>query len=978
MQKIIFSVLISIFFISFDVSSATKGLDLTFSPNNHLNELNGAVYASFIDNSGTAWVSMERKIFRFNPYQGSGNKTSGPTTYPIPQVYHIFELQDSLIVATHDKGFYTLDRGKDEFVKVETRDFTQITGIMVISEMQFLATTIDGKIHTYTSHWDDEEELSLYRSSTSSCNQKGFSTCLDLLKLEVERGDASEFHFFVQENLKKNFYNFQKSASGVMWLKISDKNQIILQGEDRVKFEYQLPLDIEISSASFTEKQIILGSHRGLILIDQDSREIEILDESKSKIKSNFITSIFQQSSEIFWIGTYAGISFLTIDDMEVFDSESCALPSNDIGGIYIADNSAIFVTYGGISVTERIGSKIVCPAKQLERGSEKRLMNVYRLGELLVLGSQGDSITIHDEAVNYASATGIWLPKKLTGVASLGQDRYAVSSISDGLTIITLGDIIGSSINLKDSAPAWSPIKLSDDKILYIKNYKIQAHNLSNTQLEIALPSSFLSEEFQFLTMSDESNLILATTLDNKVIGYQMDDSQKEVNEVFQYELDAVGYSAITINSELIVAQDNGLSIINRETGTIRKRRLVSPSGRSFNFNFAAVSQLDDKHIILGSSEGAVLLSLESITHTRPPKLNFTSFSVNGEPIEIGAPLHQVEDITLPHDAYHFSAGFAVMDYVNPNRSSYQYKLEGLDENWIDSGHTPIATYTNLTPGKYTLKVIGANADGVWNNEGISIDLIVKSAPWATWWAYSLYATMALLGLALFKRHYDTVQLQIKALAISREMVEATEGSTETLYNRIKRFNELLQSRDNLFQSSLGDVLALSNKADQEGEPNLASEQLIRCTTFLHDRLISQRAETSYYLSELIHLAFDCYHESKLPTQPKYIALVDVNESMLSARSSVHFFALLVGIFEWLPDNYQNRQVVNTPVNVHTLELDESRLAVQVTLGHSLEIPSSLSNDRMLAPLLELTNLIIELDDANPTQFRLLVPGVT
>jgi hypothetical protein len=53
---------------------------------------------------------------------------------------------------------------------------------------------------------------------------------------------------------------------------------------------------------------------------------------------------------------------------------------------------------------------------------------------------------------------------------------------------------------------------------------------------------------------------------------------------------------------------------------------------------------------------------------------------------------------------------------FSQPGKNLYQYKLEGFDENWIQSGTAHTATYTNLDPDIYTFHVKGSNSDGVWN----------------------------------------------------------------------------------------------------------------------------------------------------------------------------------------------------------------------------------------------------------------------
>ncbi len=953
------------------MNGAANGLVSIFSPTSHLNELNGAVQTIFIDDTGSAWVSTEKKIFKYRPYQDNQINNTQENNYDVADVHHIFELDEYLIAATYNDGFLFLDREVNQFVDIETRKYEPLTGIIVLSEAQFLAITESGKVHTYTSHIDKNDEVSLYRSSTSPCSESGFEGCLELIELEFKKAKLRDLHFYTKQANKKNHYKLSKNNNDTKLLIIDSANKIHLDINGERTFSYQLPKNTEITSTALTENTIVLGSHRGLLIVDQESGTLRVKDESNSRIKSNFVTAILKQSEHIFWLGTYSGISFLKNDEVSVIDIESCGLISNDVGGIFTTEDRIILATYAGLAIIKRQETSISCPATRIQNMPETRLMNVYRLNDVLLFGSRGNTIAKKMDDLSNVAIPSISWPTKLTGFSPLNSRTYALSSMTRGLTLVRLDESGNSFFDVADTAPAWSPVSLSDQLVLYIKDFKIKLVDLSDRR-QLA-PGSFDDEKFQFLTLSVDNQTVIATTLDSNIITYMYDEATSKIIEKSRFQLDTIGYSAIMIEEALIVAQDNGVSIIDLETGKISKKRLTAPSGRYFNFNFGAVSKLDNQHVVLGATEGAVILPLTSPTPTPPPKLNFTSFAVKGEQMKIGAPLHQIQDITLPHDAYHFSAGFAVMDYINPNRSIYKYKLEGLDDDWIDGGHTPSATYTNLSPGEYTLKVIGANADGVWNNEGIGVDIIVKAAPWATKWAYAFYVCFAMIALWLFKRQYDTVQLQIKAVALSREMVEATEGNTETLYHRIERFTQLLSSRDDLFQSVLTDVTNLANEAEQSNEPNFAAEHLIKCTSYLHERLISQRAESSYYASELVNLAFEQYHEAKLSSQPKYIPLVDVNEEALDAHSSVHLYAILVGILEWLPDNYLTNQVISTAINVKTLAHDEGDFKLQIALGHALDTPSLLTNDHLLQPLLALSEFTVKADDNTPNRLLLL-----
>jgi serine phosphatase RsbU (regulator of sigma subunit)/streptogramin lyase len=95
---------------------------------------------------------------------------------------------------------------------------------------------------------------------------------------------------------------------------------------------------------------------------------------------------------------------------------------------------------------------------------------------------------------------------------------------------------------------------------------------------------------------------------------------------------------------------------------------------------------------------------------------------------------------ITLAHDQNMLTFEFAALDYSSPEMNRYRYRMDGLDEKWIDAGTARSATYTYLGPGEYTFRVIGSNNHGVWNTKGASIRIVVQPPWWQTPLAYATY----------------------------------------------------------------------------------------------------------------------------------------------------------------------------------------------------------------------------------------------
>lgn len=162
---------------------------------------------------------------------------------------------------------------------------------------------------------------------------------------------------------------------------------------------------------------------------------------------------------------------------------------------------------------------------------------------------------------------------------------------------------------------------------------------------------------------------------------------------------------------------------------------------------------------IYLGSVNGiAVFDPINLPKNSNSPKIALTGvevFDKNGKPLsqyqgQIKA--QERKGILLPYSDRNIAFEFSALSFIQPAKNFYKYKLEGFDNEWIvaDSRHRN-ARYTNLHPGRYQLRIVGSNNDGVWNLNGVSMKIQVLPPWWLTWWAISLLVLCTLLLFFLF-----------------------------------------------------------------------------------------------------------------------------------------------------------------------------------------------------------------------------------
>ncbi|RMF58114.1 MAG: hypothetical protein D6743_18055, partial [Calditrichaeota bacterium] len=139
--------------------------------------------------------------------------------------------------------------------------------------------------------------------------------------------------------------------------------------------------------------------------------------------------------------------------------------------------------------------------------------------------------------------------------------------------------------------------------------------------------------------------------------------------------------------------------------------------------------------------------------TNPLPPPVQLTDLRIFDEPARLDSAISVAKVLRLRHDQNFFTLSFAALDFSKPQLNQYAYMLEGFDREWIHAGTRREAHYTNVPPGEYRFRVRAANNDGVWNEEGASVRIIITPPWWRTGWAYASYVVMLLLALYAMRR---------------------------------------------------------------------------------------------------------------------------------------------------------------------------------------------------------------------------------
>ena len=228
-----------------------------------------------------------------------------------------------------------------------------------------------------------------------------------------------------------------------------------------------------------------------------------------------------------------------------------------------------------------------------------------------------------------------------------------------------------------------------------------------------------------------------------------------------------------------LWLSTNRGLSRFDPQAETFRNYD-AGDGLQSNEFNSGAYFRGSNGDLFFGGLYGFNVFNPAQITdNPYPPPIVLTELRLKNQPVAVGDSSGVLTRALVATDTLHLAYTdniitfeFAALDYSVPEKNRYTYRMEGFTDTWVEAGPSRAATYTNLPPGHYTFRVKGANNDGVWNETGTALHVVIAPPWWRTWWAYGAY--LLLLGGVLYAlRSYEVERMHLRN-RLAREHMEA------------------------------------------------------------------------------------------------------------------------------------------------------------------------------------------------------------
>ncbi len=266
--------------------------------------------------------------------------------------------------------------------------------------------------------------------------------------------------------------------------------------------------------------------------------------------------------------------------------------------------------------------------------------------------------------------------------------------------------------------------------------------------------------------------------------------------------------------DGNLWISTDNGLSKFNPETKTFKN--FYSSDGLLSNQFYWTASYSYNEVLYFGGINGLNYFQPGHIkSYPIMPKPVFTEFSIFNKPVAIDEkiqsnivldkPICETTEITLSYKSAVFSIEFSALNYFLPEKIRYAYKMEGVDQNWVEvPASRRFANYTKLSGGEYIFKVKAAYSDDEWSDKIATLKITILPPFWKKLWFQLMVIFIITVGVMAY------IRSRIKFL---NEQKRKLENQVRERTHKIEEQKDELEKQNIQIAKQRDEVLELNEK---------------------------------------------------------------------------------------------------------------------------------------------------------------------
>ena len=789
------------------------------------------------DKNGFMWFCTDNGLNKYDGYTFKifDNKKNDPTTISNNYTLCIVEDKNGDIWVGTASGLDKYDRNKETFTHYSPNKSIAIHHILIDSKGIFWLSTAEGFYEFNATKNTFKQYLNSTINSNSLSNNYVTKMVEDndgnywigtkdgLNKFDAAKNIFSIYTTNTKISIASNWVKtLYKDKAGKIWIGMvgggitsyDTKNNIFINYKRQLNNANSLCHNDILSIAEDSKNNLWIGTENGGISIynTQANTFLNIKNSAydDESLSNNSIYSIYQDDIGNMWVGTWSGGINLhpligkKFHPYTAVKGETNSLNNPSVISATAGNNHIIWIGTDGGGINkfntttkkfEKIFNKengpnmitnnyintlLLLPNNKLAIGYHRGAFDILNTltnnidHHISIKNSNDTEIEISANSIFADKDENIWVGTWGVGVLVYTKKFKLIKKFTHNIT--DSNSICSDFINCFYQTPdgkIWIGTSLGItivEKFIITKKIK---SNASNT-------NSLSHDEVNKILVDKNNNIWIATS-------GGLDRMLNENSTILHFN-ESNGLPSNLINSiiedklgNIWIGSSNGLSMLNYTTQKIRNYKIEDGlQGKEFNFN--AVLKDSKGALFFGGTEGFNYFFPDSLMENKtPPPVYITNLRIFNKTIIPSAnndilqqSISETKYLKLGYTNSVITFEFAALNFTFSENNQYAYMLEGFDKDWIYSGTSRFATYTNLDAGKYTLKVKASNNDGVWNQVGTALDITITPPWWKTWWVLSVVLFSIIISVIYF--HYNRVAfLNKQNLKLEKKVQEQT-----------------------------------------------------------------------------------------------------------------------------------------------------------------------------------------------------------
>jgi ligand-binding sensor domain-containing protein/serine phosphatase RsbU (regulator of sigma subunit) len=774
------------------------------------------------DNKGFMWFGTQEGLNRYSGYdiKKYKNEPNNKNSLSNPEVNCFLELKGNVMVIGTPAGFNFLKLTNDSIKRVlykKIDDFPKENYINTIKQI-------------------DDFQLALGTNNGILIYNLG-SKNIELVKFNIEEEVTVKDILVDGDRLliataKKGLWTYQLKTKKLSRVTFIDDMKIAT-GEN--------PLEKINKLSVYAGKLYLATNGSGVIRVDLENFEVEKQIRLKDKKSDrNYIKDFVIKQNKIY-CGTGSGFVIYNIlsGDTTVYlrnTEDITTLNDHNINAVYLDNSENIWIgtTVGGINVAFKSSEKFNAIArykqtnfKNLFLTHQDREGNVWVSGDnqLNMLPRNSNQFKNYNHVVGkfdalcmYQESSKIyWIgtygdglkrydisTNKLTEYFSneLGGTILSVIRVDDYLLIASYGDGLYT-VNLKtderlrfETHEGLDNLNLTKvfcdkNKTLWILTDGGGVYNIENftkTNFKLKIIKHYVSSSSETTLPSD---VVYAMNQDNNGnIWFGTNSGLARYDgKAFRnfYEGDGLAntfiYSILKDStSKFWMSTNKGITSFNPTEGNkpFFKNYTKKDGLANTEHNIGAACMAESGNILFGGPNGYNIFRPSQIKdNLHVPPVYVISYKRSGKDMPIDSNLIFKKYLKLSWRENFFQMEVVALDYVDPDKNLFKYKLEGYDADWSEPTTVRYISYTELPGGNYTLKIKASNSDGIWNENAYELKITIVPPFWKTTWFYIIVIIVGTALVVLYTQ-WRTKQIKKENKVLENKVAERTKELAE------------------------------------------------------------------------------------------------------------------------------------------------------------------------------------------------------